>query len=100
METDLRAHSAGPMAQHPEIWRLPVTYPGRRRIAAAGFNSPFASADIAGPSRCFTDTFGGILLLRIKYRPTRLIGHFADLAESLGEPAGRFLMRGKTIVPA
>jgi hypothetical protein len=94
VETDLRAYSAG-----PEIGRPPVTCPGRERIGAAISNFAFArGGDAAGSPRYFTDTFDSKFLIRIKFQPTRPIYHFADLAESTGETAGRFPVLGKTIV--
>jgi hypothetical protein len=96
VKTDLRAYSAG-----PEIGRLPIICPGRERIGAAISNIPFArGGDAAGSPRYFTDTFGSNFLIRIKFQPARPIGHFADLAGSTGKAAGRFRMRGKTIVSA
>jgi hypothetical protein len=108
VETDLRERSAGPRTvagmpraddRHPEIEWLPIPCPGRPGIAAAVSDFPFASgANITGAGRYSTDTFGGISILWIRFRLAALTGRFDDLAGSSGEPAGRFPMRGNTIV--
>ncbi|HYB85206.1 MAG TPA: hypothetical protein VEC76_00010 [Streptosporangiaceae bacterium] len=108
METDLRAHSAGPMAlaggpravgRHAGIGRLPVTCPGRGEIATGVSHFPFASgSDITGSPRHFSDTFGSVFPLQIKFQPTGITGRFAELMGCSSEPAGRFPARHTTIV--
>jgi hypothetical protein len=108
VETDLRAHSAGPRAladgpravgRHPGIGRLPVTCPGRGEIAARISRFPFArGSDITGPPRHFSDKSGRVYPLQMKFQPISITGRFAELMGCSTEPAGLFPVRNNTIV--